>query len=333
MVANQGWAQDPRMSFESDLLSVLETYFREEAISYIKNSSAAVLAARYCEVHTRRIKPTPRRVHFSEELHDSLGKLSRVDQTAWGTVFHLRHLFESGADVTPYLSKRVASSESKDPMLWDYGLHHFHLNEELGGSGFVERADHLLFALVSAEEVFFVDVRAHQDPERLLWVRQDLLTIMDSNWPGISKDWVLHGVQGDTLTDTQKKELRRKNVNHVRVLGKQAIGPLGGGVMADGSSTLCKFWAAKLLFEVEQHESYFSTQAEEVRAALRASGIDVAGGMELRLVPLDSLDPMPEVVELLGAESCLSKGLSRMGFAVVEATTGAPIVVSLTQKP
>lgn len=59
----------------------------------------------------------------------------------------------------------------------------------------------------------------------------------------------------------------------------------------------------------------------------------MAGGMELRLVPLDSLDPTPEVVELLGAESCLSKGLSRMGFAVVEATTGSPIVVSLTQKP
>ena len=319
------------MGFESDLLGILQAYFREQAISYREGATASALAARYCEMRNRRIQPARRRVHFSEELHDSLRKLLRVDRPAWETVLHLRHLFESGADVTPYLSERVARSESKDVMLWDYGLHHFHLNNELAGNGFVKRADHLLFALVETEDAFFVDVRAHRDPERLLWVRQDFLAIMDSNWPGLSAGRVLRGVRGDTLTDDEKRVLRWKNVNYVRALGEQGIGPLGGGVMADGRSMLCTAWASKLLREIRRNESYFCAPPEEVREALRARGVDVAGGMEFRLVSVESLDPTPEVVEALGAENCLSSGLSRMGFAVVEASTGSPIAVSLTQ--
>lgn len=99
--------------------------------------------------------------------------------------------------------------------------------------------------------------------------------------------------------------------------------------MADGGSVLCKIWADKLLFEIERHESYFRSQPEEIRITLRAKGVDVAGGIELKLVLLDSLDPTPEIVEILGAENCLSASLSRMGFAVVETISGSPVVVSL----
>ena len=91
--------------------------------------------------------------------------------------------------------------------------------EHLNKSGFVERSDYLLFAIVSDADTFFVDIRPHQDPEKLQWVRQDLLTIIHSNWPELINQYVLRGVGGSTVTDEQKKELRRKNVNLVSGAG------------------------------------------------------------------------------------------------------------------
>ena len=226
-----------KMNFQSDLIDIIEDYFSFEGISYEGNGNAANLATRYCEIRTRGIDPAPRNAHFSDEIHDSLGNLLRESDSkqqekaseAWGTVFYLRHLFVEGAPVTPYLSRSTLSSNSNDQLLWDYGIHHFHLNRKLEQSGFVERSDYLLLALVSDTDAYFVDIRPHHDPDKLLWVRQDLLAIIHSNWPELIKPFILRGLSGDTVTDEQKKELRRKNANLVPALGPYAVAPLGGG--------------------------------------------------------------------------------------------------------
>ena len=64
-----------------------------------------------------------------------------------------------------------------------------------------------------------------------------------------------------------------------------------------------------------------------------AKGMEMSGEMEFQLVLLDSLNPSTQLVESLREDDCLSRDLSRMGFAVVEATTGSPIVVSLKEEP
>ena len=226
-----------KVDFKSDLIEIVKRYFTTEGISFENTGDASDFAARYCEMRIRRIVPKPRCVHFSSEIHNSLGKLARetnVDKRegaleARRTVCYLRHLFVSGERVTQHLSKNVNDSSSQDGLLWDFGMHHFHLSRKLEKSGFVERSDYLLFAIVADTEVFFVDVRRHEDPEKLGWVRQDLLKIVFVNWPELTDALVLHGVSGDTLTDKEKKELRRKNINHVPNIGTQPVAPLGGG--------------------------------------------------------------------------------------------------------
>ena len=329
------------MNFESDLVETIKGYFLSEGISYEQRGNTRDLVTRYCEMRIRRIVPAPRAVYFSNEIHDSLGKLLREADSeqwtkareAWGTVFYLRHLFTEGSPVTPFLSRSTVSPEAHDGLLWDYGMHHFHLNRRLEPSGFVERSDYLLFAVVSDAHAFLVDVRLHQDPEELLWVRQDLVTIMHSNWPEIFEPYVIRGVTGDTVTDEQKKELRRKNVNMVRTMGQCAIAPLGGGTMSDGSSLKCRYWADKLIHEIGRHEAYFYPQPSELRAGLESKGIEVATMMEFRMVLLDSLNPSTELIKALDQETCLSRELSRMGFAIVEATSHSPIVVSIKDEP
>ena len=325
------------MTFKSDLTCIIKREFDEASIIYDKNLDACTLAARYFEMLCRRIVPIPRRVHFSEEIHDSLGKLRRKADVehqaqagdAWGAVFLIRSLLAEGENVTRYLSKNVNYLKFGDGLLWDYGIHHLHLSKEVEESGFVKRSDYLLFAIVTQEDAYFVDIRLHPKPGDLGWVRQDLLEIVHSNWPELVETKVLRGVRGTTLTDEEKQELRRKNCNHVAQLGDYAIAPIGGGTMADGSSSLCRLWASNLMHEIERHQQYFDSQPAELQSRLKAMGVEISGRMNFELVQFDSLNISGEIVDSLTEEECLSRELSKMGFAIVEATTRSPIVVSL----
>lgn len=324
------------MDFLSDLTEIVHGCFKEDGIEYSGGAGPGELAALYCETRIRRIVPKPREVHFSKEIHSSLGRLARETDSekrdkaleARRTVFALRHYFVNGEDVTRFLSRRVEKTTSTDGMLWDFGMHHFHLCRRREHSGtFVERSDYLLFAIIADDAVYFVDVRRHHDPEGLGWVRQDLLCIVYSNWPALVECRELRGVTGDKLTDQEKQLLRKRNLNHVTDLGDKVIGPIGWGVTGTGSSVWCRLWGDKLIHEIKQHERYFGEQSKEVRCALVKGGAELAGRMEFRLVRIDSLNPSTELLEALRADQCLSKDLCGMGFVIVEAINGAPLVV------
>ena len=290
----------------------------------------------------RRVVPIPRRVHFSEEINDSLEKLlhepnaEQREKTleARCAVFYIRDLLLKGSNVTRFLSKSVKKVNSQDKLLWDFGMHHFHLKRALEPRGnFVERSDYLLFAIISDEDAYFVDVRPHRDPQRLEWVRQNLLGIVHSNWPILTNPQVLNGVNGDIVSDKEKKELRKKNINHIPKLGKQAVAPLGFGINGAGNSIFCQIWGDKLLYEIKRHEEYFYRQPSELRAELKSKRIEFSGDMEFQLVLVDSLNPQAELVAQLITDPCLSNDLFQMGFMIVEKTTRMPIMVSFEERP
>lgn len=139
---------------------------------------------------------------------------------------------------------------------------------------------------------------------------------------------MLHGVHGDTLTDVQKKELRRKNVQSVVDLEGVAIAPLGWGTMLDGSSTWCRLWADKLLSEIEWHEGVLNGQPEDLRAALASKGVTASGAIDFSLVLLGSINVSPELSQHLQEGDHASRGLYAMGFAIVEATSGCPVTIT-----
>ena len=326
------------MKFRRDLIDLVKNHFSQKGISYKGSDKAEDLAARYREMRIRHFDPAPRQVHFSNELNYTLSALANETDSqergkaleAWNTVFHLWHLFTSGGDLTPYLSKNIKVATSSDGLLWDYGMHHFHLGSSAVDSGFIRRSGYLLFAMVGDQDAYFVDVRKHHDPQDLLWVRQDLLNIVHANWPEITNAHVIRGVSGSNLTDQQKKELRRKNVISAADLGGEAIAPLGWGTMADGSSMWCRWWATKLLWEIDRNERILKGQSEEIRANFAEKGMTLSGAPDCRLVLLNSIDASPDLVEQLLEGDHLSKGLYAMGFAIVEATSGYPVIITQT---
>ena len=208
------------MTLHSDLSRLIKGQLDKNSISYDGWMPLHRLVARYFEMNVRHIHPVPRRVHFSDQTHASLGKLLRADhddtsgRDAWGTVFRLRQLIVDGANVNAFLSKNIRSATGWDGLLWHYGMHHFHLSSDVGVDGFVKRSDHLLFAILAPLDAYFVDVRPHPPKNGVEWVSQELLHIVHSNWPELIEANVLHGVCGTQLPDCEIHQLRRKNMNY-----------------------------------------------------------------------------------------------------------------------
>ena len=207
------------MSLESDLSRLIRDQFDKNSISYNRSMPLDRLTARYFEMTTRRIQPVPRQVHFSNQIHSSLGELSREGEgdsaarDAWRMVFRLRQHLVDGVNVNAFLSKNILNAAGWDGLLWSYGMHHFHLGPETDKDGFVKRSGHLLFAIVTPTDAYFVDVKPHPEKDGIGWVSQELLQIVHSSWPELIEANVLHGVFGDELTDEEVQELRRKNMN------------------------------------------------------------------------------------------------------------------------
>lgn len=320
-----------KMNFQSDLISIVESYFTKNGIQYATQGCASDFAARYFEMRTRRIDSKPRSVLFSEQIHSSLGGLAHETAPeqrekalqAWRAVFDLSHIFRSGEDVKPYLSREINDSNSNDPMLWDWGIHHFHLNRKVDKTGFIERSDYLLFALIYDDAALFIDVGKHRHPEGLEWVRQDLWEIVHSNWPQAMYSHELYGVIGDVISDKEKKVLRGKkngpSCNHVMELHGHAFAPFGGGLTGNGRSTLCGVKADKLVWDLERHEKELRRCDQELRAAFKASSMNLSGEVELRLALVEDIGPTGKALEALQEDDCLSRDLCQMGFVVVEA--------------
>ena len=328
----------PEMTLHSDLSRLIKGQLDKNSISYDRSMPLHRLVARYFEMNVRHIHPVPRRVHFSDQTHASLGKLLRPDhdtsaRDARGTVFRLRQLIFDGANVNAFLSKNIRSATGWDGLLWHYGMHHFHLSSDVGVDGFVKRSDHLLFAIVAHLEAYFVDVRPHPPKYGVEWVCQELLHIVHSNWPQLIEANVLHGVCGTQLTDSEMHQLRRKSMNYAIEIDGKAIAPLGGGMAGDGSSVLCTIFASKLLRDLRHHEEVLNNDEihEAVARNLRAQGFDAGPILKFELVFLENLSPTPELLAALTAETCVSRDLCRTGLAIIEKRTGSLIVLHDTQ--
>ena len=323
------------MTLYSDLSRLIRGQFDKHGIAYDRSMPLDHLTACYLEMSMRRIQPGPRRVHFSNEIQPSLGELSRRGQNdtaardAWRAVFRMRQLLADGDNVNGFLTRNIGRAAARDGLLWHYGMHHFHLGREPDRDGFVERSDHLLFAIVAPMDAYFVDVRPHPTRQGIGWVSQDLLRIVHSNWPKLIEVNVIHGVSGRDLTDQEMQELRRKNVNYTVNIDGKAIAPLLGGMLGDGSNVLCALWASRLMDELQSHEEVLRT--EEVRQAraqnMRARGVDVEPTLEFELVLLEDLATTPEMLAVLTDERCIARDLCRRGFVIVNKTTRAPIAI------
>ncbi len=146
----------------------------------------------------------------------------------------LKNLVESGGDLTPNLSKLVRKLNNKDSLLNDWGVHHFHLGEALKGN-YIERTGPLLFALVTRDNFYAINVFQHG-----AWADQDIVETLHRNWPDALSSYRLNNVISATeVSESERLILRAKNVNGMFTVSDGTVyAPIGGGVVTSGYNAL-----------------------------------------------------------------------------------------------
>lgn len=137
---------------------------------------------------------------------------------------------ESGKDLTMNLSKKIFSPNKTDPMLNDWGVHHFHLNENDDGS-FEKGSEFLVFAWLFNDKFYVIGIFAHKT-----WENKEVVEIMHRNWSKELEGYkVLDDLGSDDLTEQQRKRLREAGVNVISSIeGGPSYFPIGGGFAGQG---------------------------------------------------------------------------------------------------
>jgi hypothetical protein len=141
------------MDFFSDWVAILrgELAFAEYPVPGTVNGQEVCF--RYFNYRKRSIDDRPRTVEASKEFAIPGGFEVAFAQ--------LKEKMQSGVDLRPHLSRKLTDPDYVDPMLNDWGVHHFHLGTTLETDGFMTRTGPLLYARVFDDRILCLQILAH----------------------------------------------------------------------------------------------------------------------------------------------------------------------------
>lgn len=175
----------------------------------------------YFNAAQRRISARPRTLLVSDTF-----QCPAEHQAGWNLI---QQKVKDGQDLTSHLSKLIENTTKTDLMLNDWGVYHLHLGTQIK-NGFVERAGPLLFARITDEYFYAIDVYDHRS-----WTNSEIVETVHRNWPESVARWVMQGVKGGRLTDEERAALRKIHANAFFLTEDDTTyGPLGGGTVASG---------------------------------------------------------------------------------------------------
>ena len=171
----------------------------------------------------RIVKKKPRKVHEAAGIVVPPSRKAGYDA--------LKEKFEKGESVMPYLSKTIKGLKFQDKMLFDWGIHHFHIHEVIEPDGFVKQRDELLYAIVEEDDVYFIDVMEHEH-----WSDRDLLEKVLANWPHLLDSCRVGGTPVRDFSSEEVAAMREVNVNLILTLS-DGYGYMGRGLGMTSAGT------------------------------------------------------------------------------------------------
>ncbi|MCK4303512.1 MAG: hypothetical protein KAY24_04675 [Candidatus Eisenbacteria sp.] len=230
--------------------------------------------AKQCFNLVRRLIPRrPRRVLRSREFSCHSHRMEGLQL--------LESKIASGGDLNPHLSTRLEKPWFNDALLNDWDIQHFHLGERAEALGLVGRTGELLFARVTSEKVYLIDVRDHQS-----FSDRALLGILQSNWPDMMSTCSLPRVRSlpvDSSTMDITK-LRKAGIDPiVQVPSGGVYMPLGGGVVTSGTSAEVMRLVIEHMNVIEGCEDVAKARVSEIVVLAAQAGTDLRPPIQLRL--------------------------------------------------
>ena len=178
---------------------------------------------KYFTVVLRTIEKKPRKIYKSAtftcpaELQTGLSMLENK--------------ITNGESLFPHQSKSVSNLTSEDYLLYSWSIHHFHLGETLETGGFIKRSGPVLFAYVTDDAFYMIDIKQHG-----AWSDKGLLQTLCDNWPSLLQSWKIDGKPEVNLNSKEIGQLRKARINAIVELndGSSLIGP-GFGITSAGT--------------------------------------------------------------------------------------------------
>lgn len=212
------------MDFCADYSRLVRYWMKKQGIQSDKNDWE--LWYEYFNYQKKSITPKKRNVRMSKEFICPQKHKKGLEL--------LIQKFEKGEDVSKHLSKMARNPSCPDQLLYDWGIYHFHLGENINSqTGYIERTGSLLFARIDEESVYLINIYEHGN-----WSKQEMVTILYSNWPDsiepyrISEAWSI-----EEFTDEEYAAARRAHEATLAKADKNAVyGFLGGGYTSSGHS-------------------------------------------------------------------------------------------------
>jgi hypothetical protein len=275
-------------SIHPALENAVRAYVIERAGGDLSGDLAAMplgeLISVFFNWRARHIPARPRTHHVSTEMQASAKFIEHRDDVA-----ALIAEIEAGSDLTPHLSRGVATAyepdgdrkkvwrrSDRDLLIAEWGVHHLHLSSTVESHGFVERADDLLFAMFTPTDAYLIGIYPHGS-----WGLTEMLEIVVRNWPDdglmLSSNFVIGLAQ--KWTDEERLQLRKAGISSAMIeLDGKVWAPTALGQMADGKSSAAARRSMDFMWRLGQWEDDPERLLAEAESAVNeAAGRTVEG--------------------------------------------------------
>ncbi len=207
----------------------------------------------YFVLKKRLIKKCPRQIEYADTFARPTNQIIEQGLTL------LEEKIRRGDNINPHLNRAMTNVNYADKLLFDWGIYHFHLGMMTDADGFIHRTGDLLYAVVTADKVYCLNVASHGH-----WADKDFLETIARNWDFLLSEYELPGVTPTKVFDsTETAALRKVNVNILQQLsnGKTYV-PRGGGMLGNGGSSEAQQDRMQL-------ESYIERFAKDIEKKLK----------------------------------------------------------------
>lgn len=183
---------------------------------------------------------------------------------------------EKGVNLISYLSRSVMDCSKDDLMLYDWGIYHLHVSDNLDtkkSDGFMERSDLLVYALFNNDKAYFVKTINHKG-ENNMWTKKECLEIINDNWPHLLEPYVMKGVAEEQqyISDDERSALRKNHVNTFITLNNGvAIMPPNMGFMCDGTPIKAVYDADNLKKQLNEVQSNIMNDISNFRKQIKSN--------------------------------------------------------------
>jgi hypothetical protein len=260
-----------KSNFVSDWISILRDILENHWGYDTAGVADEHLPYVYFNAEKRRPDQRPRKIILSNTF-----KCPANLQTGWD---RLQGLIETGQDITPNLSKLVKQLHNKDSMLNDWGVHHFHLGNNIKGE-FTERTGPLMFSLITKENFYVIGVYEHG-----AWADAEIIEIIHRSWPDeVAQYQIQNIILATETTEQQRLTLRAKNTNSfVTVNDGTVYAPIGGGVVGAGYNIQAITSTDRQKSTLEALEKQLQSQLINIRDKLVEHGYSGESEVEAKL--------------------------------------------------